>query len=497
MSLSVPENSLPDLVVELASLPNETEWVEFKENIADPAVIGEYISALSNSAAMAGQVYGYMIWGVRDTDHAIVGTIFKPRQKKIGNEELENWLLRVVSPKINFEFFEVRVQDKDVVVLRIERAYGHPVRFQETEYIRIGSYKKKLKEFPQKERELWRLFDRTPFERLISLENVRADDVLRLLDYPAYFDLMEQPLPGTPNEILNALASERFVELSGSGGWNITNLGALLFAKRLSEFQNLSRKAARVIQYRGAGRIETLKEQVGTRGYANGFDGLVGYIEALLPANEVVERALRKDVPMFPPLAIREILANALIHQDFTVGGSGPMFEIFEDRIEFTSPGVPLMDPARFVDTPPQSRNEALASVMRRAGICEERGSGWDKIVFQTEYHQLPAPLVEVTENHTRVVLFAYRPLTKMDKEDRVRAVYLHACLRHVTRQHTTNTSVRERFGIEPRNSAQASRLIREAVAAGVIAPFDPEAAPKMRRYVPGWAASEPTAINT
>lgn len=489
MTDSVPENSLPALVSELASLPAETEWLEFKENNAEPSMVGEYVSALSNSAAMAGQVYGYLLWGVRDNDHAIVGTTFKPRQAKVGNEELENWLLRMITPKINFEFFELMVDEKNIVVLRIERAYGHPVGFRDTEFIRIGSYKKKLKAFPQKERELWRLFDRTPFERLTAVENVRAEDVLRMLDYPAYFDLMNLPLPGTSNEILNALAAERFVELSGSGGWNVSNLGALLFAKKLSEFQNLSRKAARVIQYRGVGRIDTLKEQVGGRGYASGFDGLVGFIEALLPSNEVVGRALRKDAPLFPSLAVREILANALIHQDFTVGGSGPMFEIFDDRMEFTSPGVPLMDPSRFVDTPPQSRNEALASVMRRTGICEERGSGWDKIVFQTESHQLPAPLVEVTENHTRVVLFAPRPLTKMDKEDRTRAVYLHACLRHVTRQHTTNTSVRDRFGIAAQNSAQASRLIREAVDAKVIAPFDADAAPRMRRYVPAWAA--------
>lgn len=491
MNDSIPKNHIPNLVVELASLPNETEWVEFKENIDDPQLIGEYISALSNAAAMAGQVYGYLLWGVRDSDHAIVGTTFRPSQSKIGNEEIENWLLRMVNPKINFEFFSVEVKNHDVVVLRIERAYGHPVRFQETEFIRIGTYKKKLKDFPQKERELWRLFDRTPFERLIALENIRGEEVLQLLDYPSYFDMIDRPLPGTPDGILSALATEKFIERSVSGEWNISNLGAILFAKNLSRFQNLARKAARVIQYSGVGRIETLKEQSGNRGYASGFDGLVGYIEALVPANEVVGRAIRKDVPMFPPLAIREILANALIHQDFTVGGSGPMFELFDDRIEFTSPGTPLMDPARFVDTPPQSRNEALASVMRRTGICEERGSGWDKIVFQTEFHQLPAPLVEVTENHTRVVLFAHRSLTKMDKTDRIRAVYLHACLRYVTRQRTTNTSVRERFGISPKNSAQASRLIKEALTAGVITPFDAEAAPKFKRYVPVWASDD------
>jgi predicted HTH transcriptional regulator len=125
---------------------------------------------------------------------------------------------------------------------------------------------------------------------------------------------------------------------------------------------------------------------------------------------------------------------------------------------------------------------------MRRIGICEERGSGWDKVVFQTEFYQLPAPLAEATEDHTRVVLFAPRPLSRMDKADRIRAVYLHACLRYVNREHLTNTSVRERFGIEPQNIAAASRLIREAVDDGAIVPYDPGAAPKLMRYVPNWA---------
>ena len=125
---------------------------------------------------------------------------------------------------------------------------------------------------------------------------------------------------------------------------------------------------------------------------------------------------------------------------------------------------------------------------MRRIGICEERGSGWDKVVFLSEYHQLPAPLVETAGENTRVVLFAPRPLSRMNRAERVRATYLHACLRHVNRQYLTNTSVRERFKIEIRNSAKASRLIAEGVQEGVIAPDDPTAAPKLMRYVPWWA---------
>lgn len=191
---------------------------------------------------------------------------------------------------------------------------------------------------------------------------------------------------------------------------------------------------------------------------------------------------------MYPELAIRELVANALIHQDLAVTGAGPMVEIFSNRMEIINPGQPLMAPERLLDHPPRSRNEALASLMRRVGICEERGSGVDKVVLQTEVFQLPAPAFEIVGDSMRSTLFASVPLLKMSGADRTRAVYLHACLRYVQREFVTNTSVRERFGIEARNSAAASRLLREALQANAIKLADPEAALKLRRYVPSWA---------
>ena len=191
---------------------------------------------------------------------------------------------------------------------------------------------------------------------------------------------------------------------------------------------------------------------------------------------------------MFPKLAVREIVANALIHQDFSISGTGPMVEIFDDRMEVTNPGEPLVDVRRFLDLPPRSRNEALAALMRHIGICEERGSGIDKVVFQTELFQLPAPHFEVLPGSTRVVLFAHRPLSAMYKEDKVRSCYLHACLRYVQRDTMTNSSLRERFAIPDRNLAIASRIIRDTVEDGLVKPYDPEQGRKHARYVPYWA---------
>ncbi|MGA2260772.1 MAG: ATP-binding protein [Acidobacteriota bacterium] len=479
---------LDGLVHELSKLPRETEWIEFKVNQSDPQAIGEYISALANAAALNGKAFAYLVWGVEDRMHDIVGTSFSPSSGRKGNEPLETWLLRLLTPKIHFRFFELNPEGRSVVVLEIGRAFRHPVRFQNEAFIRVGQVKKPLKDAPDRERELWRILDRTPFEDLLVTEHAAADEVLRLLDYPSYFDLLEQPLPANRAGILEALSNDNLIHAGDAGGWDITNLGAILFAKKLGDFPQLKRKAMRVIQYRGKSRIETLKEQDGSAGYAGGFAGLIGYTNNLLPSNEVIEQALRKTVPMFPELAVRELVANALIHQDFFVTGAGPMVEIFEDRIEITNPGEPLVDTQRFVDTPPKSRNEALASLMRRFRICEERGSGIDKVVFQVEIFQLPAPLFEVPRGFTRIVLFAHKPLTAMDQADRVRACYLHACLKYVTRDYLTNASLRKRFGVIEKNKAAVSRYIREAVEAGAIKPFDEDAARRLMKYVPFWA---------
>jgi predicted HTH transcriptional regulator len=147
-----------------------------------------------------------------------------------------------------------------------------------------------------------------------------------------------------------------------------------------------------------------------------------------------------------------------------------------------------MIEKSRFLDHPPISRNEKLAGFMRRIGICEERGSGFDKVVSQTEYYQLPAPEIEIYDNHTRIILYAHKPFAKMSKDDRQRACYLHACLKKVNRDHMTNSSLRERFTIGAKNSAMISRLLNETCDAGLIKISDDSTSDKNRKYLPYWA---------
>jgi len=479
---------LDGLVDRLVAMPHETSVVEFKVSNANPDEMGEYISALSNAAALGGHEAGYLVWGVRDGDHEIVGTTFSPEATKIGNEELVPWLTRFVDPQVGFTFRTLQRDGLAVVILRVEAAHTRPIAFKHVEYTRVGTYKKPLGKHPEHERELWRLLDPRSFESASAATRLDEDEVLEYLDYPAFFELRRMPLPENRIEILRALTQARVVRHSVDEEWQVTNVGALLYAANLERFPMLARKAARVIHYEGTSRVKARRERVGQKGYAAGFQGLIAYVVDQLPESEVIEDGLRMDRTLFPSLVIRELVANALIHQDLSKTGTGPMVEVFDDRVEVTNPGRPLVDPLRFIDSAPRSRNETLANELRLAGICEERGSGWDKVAFEIELHQLPPALIEDTDEYTRVSVFAPRALKDMDRADRVRATYQHACLNYVSNRHTNNATIRQRFSISERNKAQATRIITEAVEAGLIAPYDPAAGPRRIRYVPFWS---------
>jgi len=485
------QDDLPALVHGLLATGGEKEWIEFKHNNTNPEAIGEYASALANSAALEGQATGYVVWGIKDGSLDVAGTTFKPHSSKgKGNEDLLPWLVRHLTPGLDLRFHDFDLDGHQLVVLEVPAASTQPVRWRTEGFVRVGSYKKKLHEHPEKERALWRALERTTFESGLAMEGLDLQGVLDHIDYTGLFDLLEIPHPATPELILQLLVAEAIAVRTITSSYSITNLGAILFAKRLSDFPSLGRKALRVIEYASRGKLETKRERVFDRGYAVGFESMVDFITGLLPSNEILEKALRKTIPMLPELALREVLANAMIHQDLTVTGTSPMVEIFEARVEITNPGAPLVETDRFLDSPPKSRNEQIAAMMRRVGYCEERGSGIDKVVQVIELFQLPAPLFAVPPGFTRVTLFAHQDLGDMTKEDKVRACYLHACLQYVQHKRLTNSSLRERFKIEDKNSGIATRLIRAALSTGMIRALDPGASRKQMAYLPFWAVN-------
>lgn len=466
----------------------ELEWIEFKVDYAEPQMIGEYLSALSNGACLHDKEFGYLVFGIDDKTREMIGTTFKPRHAKgKGNEDLEPWLARLLSPRVDFRIFDYDYDGKSVVLFRVDATINTPVNFSGIAYIRVGETKQPIANYPEKERKIWSKKKPSSFESGIALENQLADEVLSKIDYPGLFELLKLPLPDNRNGILENLIEEKVILKSGNG-FNITNLGAILFAKNLSYFESLNRKCVRVIFYKDDSRLNALKEQPGKKGYAVGFEGLVNWICDQLPTNEIIKDALRVDRTLYPKVAIREFVANAIIHQDFSVTGSGPMIEIFKNRIEFTNPGKSLIDTDRFIDHAPRSRNEILASLMRRMNICEERGSGIDRAIVAIETYQLPSPEFHTEEQFTRVTLFASKEFREMDKNSKIRACYQHCCLRWVSRDFMSNATLRERFGIKEQNYPTASRIISDTLKSKFIKVADPENKSNKRKYVPYWA---------
>ncbi|SDF13211.1 Predicted transcriptional regulator, contains HTH domain [Dyadobacter soli] len=479
------EQQLIELLDELVKHPQESEWVEFKLNFHSPEEIGKRLSALSNGACMHNQNFGYLVFGIEDQSHIVKGTSFKAKSHKKGGEDLEHWLTTRLNPRIDFTVHEFDYDEsRHISLYIIPAAKNQPVEFHNQSYIRIGSITRKLNEYPEKQAKIWKR-DVVPFEKEIAMDNLSAIDITRYLSTETYFDLMKLPYPSTQQGVIDKFIEDGLV--IKNSGFAITKLGALLFAKQLKDFESVARKSIRVIVYKGKNKVETEREQMGGRGYAIGFEGLVIWINSQLPANEEIGKALRTESRMYPEVAIRELVANALVHQDLNEKGF-PMIEIFSDRIEISNPGRPLVTPERFIDAY-LSRNEKLADIMRRLGFCEEKGSGLDKVIFNIELYQLPPLNVTVAENRTSVAMFSYKELLDLDKKEKVRACYQHACLKYVSNEKMTNQSLRDRFKIADHNYAAASRIIRDSLTEGVIKEDDPESrSRKYASYIPYWA---------
>jgi ATP-dependent DNA helicase RecG len=454
---------------------SEHQRLEFKEakNQFDTRKLQKYCVALANEGG------GQLLLGIED----------KPPRKIVGSAAFPD--LVDTSAKL-FQWLGFRVDieavqhpDGRVVVFHI------PSRPRGTVYDCEGAYLMRAGEelVPMSEDRLRAIFAEGQPEWLLQPAMKGCDDnaVVQLLDTQSYFDLLHLPYPVNRAGVLERFEREKLIQRDESG-WTITNLGGILFAKKLEQFDRLARKAARVVVYEGNNKLRTKLDRPGGKGYAVGFQGLVEFINGLVPSNEVIEQALRREVKMFPEIAVRELVANALIHQDFTESGTSAMVEIYDDRIEISNPGRPFISPDRFIDEY-QSRNERLADLLRRLGICEEKGSGVDKVIQAAEAFQLPAPDFRVGERRTSVLLFGHKDFDDMDRNDRIRATYQHCCLRYVMNERMTNHSLRDRFKLPEDKTATVSQVIAATVDAGKVKVADPaQTSTRYRSYVPFWA---------
>lgn len=454
---------------------SETPRLEFKEAKTqyDFDKLCEYCVALANEGG------GHLVLGVKD----------KPPRPVVGSNAFQNLIKTVEAllPKIGFrvEAHEVNHPEGRVVVFEVpSRPKGTAYHLDGRYLMRSGSQLKSMSED-----RLRKIFNEGKPDWLeeYSISEIEPQRVIDLLDTQTYFELLGLPYPSDRQGVLDRLVSERLID-PADDGYSIRRIGGLLLAKRLEDFSDLQRKAPRVVVYSGMSKFETKLDQRGTKGYAVGFQGLVRFVMAQLPQNEVIEDALRKQVKLVPDEAIRELVANALIHQDFAMPGAGVDIDLYLNRVEISNPGEPIVPVERFIDGY-QSRNERLADIMRRMNICEEKSSGIDKVVRLAELYQLPPPDFSVTYKRTVVIIHGPRPFEEMDRDERIRACYQHCVLRWVNRERMTNQSLRKRFHLAESKSASVSQVISMTLEAGLIKSDERVGgSKKFARYLPVWA---------
>ena len=308
-------------VKQLINLPKERDWFEFKENWFDANGIGEYISSLSNTAALNGKEHGFLIWGVNNETHEIVGTTFD-YQRDVKNEPLEHYLARKLTPDINFSFREIKLNRKRIVVLVVPAASKVPTAFDFSRYLRIGSSKVNLNKYPERESYLFAILR----NGLPTVESVESE----------YQNLTFQKLftyyAGRGIELNKETFKKNLGLLTKGGTYN-------LLAQLLSDDSHIP---IRISIFKGTSKADQLYsvKEFGNTCLLVSLDKVLEYGDVLniIQADETNRVVERKDIPLFEHNAFREAIINAFVH-NLWIDGNAPMITVYNNRIEILSRG--------------------------------------------------------------------------------------------------------------------------------------------------------------
>jgi predicted HTH transcriptional regulator len=469
----------------LSPIPHELNELDWKEALSENNErMAQHLSAFANQAGG-----GFFCFGI--------GSLGQPQgvtrdQVHDAIQKLANLARTAIEPPLKIDHHVDVMGEKEVLFIYVPESLQKPVHLRgkgiEYSYIRSGGQTRKMGK-PEIANAVLsaRQFRYEELEALPCKET----DVLKLLDAEKFFRLLNIPAEISQEAALERLVNEKMV-YRHVGNFSITNLGALAAARNLNEFPGKERFPVRVVKYRGVSRIEAETEREFLQGYGAGFQEVIHYVLSQLPVSEVIKDALRRNVPLYPEITIRELVANAMIHRDFSLTGTNPMIEIFSDRLEITSPGalLPSVTVERLIDATPESRNELFAALMRRLGICEERGSGIDKALSAVEIFGLP-PVKFMNGPHAfKAVLYGPKSFKQMSQEERLDACLQHCCIRYyVANDPMTNASFRKRLGLRDGQYTLAWKVLDAAMEKKWIKPRDLRSkSRKYASYIPYWA---------
>ncbi|MBU2575382.1 MAG: putative DNA binding domain-containing protein [Elusimicrobia bacterium] len=393
------EKEITDRLPELLSLPKETEWVEFKRNNCKSSDIGEYISALSNSACLHKKDKAFLIFGVEDGPHKVVGTDFNPKTEKKGNEELENWLTYLLDPRIDFKIFMFPFQDKPVVVFSIDPAENRPVKFYGIAYIRVGSYKKKLSDHPEKERKIWRNKPANDWSAEMC-EDATINDLDPQAVTKARIEYAKRKKASA--EIGNWDTATFLNKAKLAVGGKITRAAILLLGKpeaahflspaigQISWFLQDAQNNPKDYEHFGPPFILTV-------------DAVLAKIRNLKVRFLPLQTLFPIETLQYEPAVIREALHNCIAHQNYELNSRIQVIER-PDELVFDNAGNFIPGSVEAVieqDAPPRRyRNPFLAQAMVNLGMIETEGGGIKEMfkIQRERFFPLPTYQLEKTD---------------------------------------------------------------------------------------------------
>lgn len=316
-----------------------------------------------------------------------------------------------------------------------------------------------------------------------------GSEVLELLNADAYLRLSRVEIADNKEDQLRYLEKLDLIKKSGST-YEIPLFSAYLLARNLSDFNQLARKCVRIISYGDNDNLSPVIYDIEFKeGIVEAFASVFKKVIRLIPRHEKIDSESGRRLVEFsiPQAVIREVLSNAFAHQDLFPEGDGVVIEIFNNRVEITNSGRPILDPLHFLDGGPSIKNEKIFAEMKNLGLVDGQGHGWRKIVKELESRSLPAPEIKIRENSLTVKLWFDKPLKQLSLAQRNSTVYLHTVLRYLLNEPANNASLRQRLNLPQSKSSTVSKLFRQAAEGGLVKPFDKHSSNKTKRYVPVW----------
>lgn len=462
----------------LYPVPQELNTIDWKCALSDKSErLAQHICAFSNTTNG-----GFLAFGVNN--EVTFASLSKEDIEEITNK-LGNIAKNNLAWSVQLEHTVAEYQGHAILFIRIPEQTNKPIYLRGNviyeAYIRSAGHTVKMSK--EQVHELIAQSHGLSFEDRVAKSCGSMEEVENLLDCPKIFELLGRSIPSDKRQMMT-LMEEYGLITERNDLYDILNLGAILFAKQLKDFPTLKGKEILVRRYQGTNNRILSLEYTCQTGYAIGFKDLVDFVRKNTSTESI--EIQREAIPSYPIVAIRELTANMMVHQDTAIKGMPLTIEIFTNRLTFTNPGASLNDVNRLIDLPPHSRNESMAQMMLLMDMCERRGSGIDRATDAISQMKLPAYKAQSGDDYTRITLFPKKKVSEMTREERIAVCYQHACLLYEDGIAINNQIVRERFNLNKNQAVMASRILADTQESGLIKMKDPETESKRySSYIP------------